>query len=86
MQAHYTPREQSDAVAALLPPDARREPDGYRFAVPEGGMEALLQTLLDSGHGIAGLSIERPSLHDVFVALVDEETAESMAIDDEAAL
>ncbi len=86
MQAHYTPREQSDAVAALLPPDARREPDGYRFAVPEGGMEALLQTLLDSGHGIAGLSIERPSLHDVFVALVGEETAESMAIDDEAAL
>lgn len=81
MEAHYTPRDDSDAVAAQLPPDAVRDNGGYRFAVPEGGMEALLQQLLDSGFGIAGLSLERPSLHDVFVALVGEETVEKMEAD-----
>ena len=84
MQAHYAPREDSEAVAALLPEEAVRERDGYRFDVPETGMEALLQTLLDSGHGIAGLSLERPSLHDVFVTLVGEETVEKMEAEAEA--
>lgn len=78
MQAHYEPRDNVDALAALLPADAVRENGGYRFAVPEDGMEGLLATLLESGHGIAGISIERPSLHDVFVALVGEETVERM--------
>ena len=84
MQAHYEPREDGEALAALLPADAVRDNGGYRFAVPEGGMEALLQQLLDSGHGIAGLSLERPSLHDVFVALVGEETVEKMEADADA--
>ncbi|NNC73841.1 MAG: ATP-binding cassette domain-containing protein [Sphingomonadaceae bacterium] len=84
MQAHYEPREDGGALAAKLPADAVRDNGGYRFAVPEGGMEALLQQLLDSGHGIAGLSLERPSLHDVFVALVGEETVERMEADSDA--
>lgn len=78
MQAHYTPRDDSEALAALLPPEAVRENGGYVFDVPDSGMEALLAMLLESGHGIAGLSLERPSLHDVFVNLVGEETAARM--------
>lgn len=85
MQAHYTPRDNSDALAALLPADAVRENGGYVFDVPESGMEALLAMLLESGHGIAGLSLERPSLHDVFVALVGEETAARMESETEGA-
>lgn len=81
MQAHYTARDNNAALAALLPADAVRENGSWRFAVPEGGIEALLGRLLDSGYGIAGLSIERPSLHDVFVALVGEKTVEQMEAD-----
>lgn len=78
MQAHYTPRDDGAALAALLPPDAVRDNGGYVFDVPDSGMEALLAMLLESGHGIAGLSLERPSLHDVFVQLVGAETVERM--------
>ena len=34
------------------------------------GIEPVLKRLIDSGHGVAGLSIERPGLHEVFVKLV----------------
>lgn len=83
MQAHYTPRDDGEALAALLPADAERDNGGYVFAVPDSGMEALLAMLLKSGHGIAGLSLERPSLHDVFVALVGEDTVERMEAGEE---
>ncbi len=85
MQAHYTPRDNGEALAALLPADAERENGGYVFDVPESGMEALLAMLLESGHGIAGLSLERPSLHDVFVNLVGEETVDELESQTEAA-
>ena len=78
IQAHYTPREDSPALAELLPSDTVRENGGYVFDVPDSGMEALLATLLECGHGVAALSLERPSLHDVFVKLVGEETVEKM--------
>ncbi|MFN2259005.1 MAG: ABC transporter ATP-binding protein [Parasphingopyxis sp.] len=78
MQAHYTPRRSDDGLAALLPAEAVEQKGEWRFPVPEDGMEALLGRLLDSGYGIAGLSLERPSLHDVFVALVGAETVEKM--------
>ena len=78
MQAHYTPREEGEGLAAILPEDAVRENGGWRFAVPGEGMEGLLETLLARGHGIAALSLERPSLHDAFVELVGRETADAM--------
>lgn len=86
IQAHYTPRDNGEALAELLPADAVRDNGGYVFDVPESGMEALLAMLLESGHGIAGLSLERPSLHDVFVKLVGEETVERMESETEAVL
>lgn len=78
MQAHYTPRRSDHGLADLLPGDAVAEGNEWRFAVPADGMEALLGRLLENGYGIAGLSLERPSLHDVFVALVGAETVEKM--------
>src|SRR5690606_25956601 len=66
-KAHYVPHFPNDGLTLLLPADAVREGDGWRFTLPDEGIEALLVKLLDAGYGISGLSIERPSLHDVFV-------------------
>ena len=72
MRAHYMPRRDASDIAALLPEDAVRGPDGWRFAQPEEGTEALLARLLDAGHGISALSIERPGLHEAFVRIVGQ--------------
>jgi ABC-2 type transport system ATP-binding protein len=78
MRAHYVPHHPSDGVAALLPPDAQRDRqgDGWTFSVPDGGVEQTLSRLIAGGHGIAGLSIERPGLHDAFVRIVGQAAAE----------
>lgn len=70
MQVHYTPERDDPAIAATLPAEARRQSGEWIFPVPDDGIEPMLQTLIRSGHGIAGLSIERPSLHDAFVRIV----------------
>ncbi len=69
-QVHYLPHRPDPAIAALLPADAAPEGNGWRFAVPRGGIEPLLTPLIDAGHGIAGLTIERPTLHEAFVRIV----------------
>ena len=66
----YTPRDRGDEAGALLPADATRDGDGWRFQLPADGIEALLARLIAAGHGIAGLQIERPGLHDAFVRIV----------------
>jgi ABC-2 type transport system ATP-binding protein len=70
LRARYTPNHDAIGVAAMLPGDAVRENGGWRFTVPDEGVEALLVRLIDAGHGISGLSIERPGLHDAFVRIV----------------
>ncbi|WP_010544396.1 ABC transporter ATP-binding protein [Sphingomonas elodea] len=70
LRARYTPHQDADAIAAMLPADAVRQEGSWRFTVPDGGIEALLVRLIDAGHGISGLSIERPGLHDAFVRIV----------------
>ncbi len=75
-QVHYAPHHQDPAIAALLPADAVREGEGWRFALPREGVEGLLKRLIDAGHGIAGLSIERPGLHEAFVRIVGDAAAE----------
>lgn len=70
MRAHYVPCAGSDAVAKLLPADAEHIGAGWRFTVPDGGAEKLLLSLIKAGHGIEGLSMERPGLHDAFVRIV----------------
>ena len=71
MRAHFVPRPGDDAVRALLPAGSVAAGDGFDFTVPDEGIEPLLVRLIERGHGIAGLSIERPSLHDAFVKLVN---------------
>src|SRR4051812_3794686 len=54
---------------SAIPAGARREGDEYIFELPEGGPEPLLKALIDGNAGIETLAIERPGLHDAFVAI-----------------
>jgi len=72
MRAHLVPRADGAGVAGLLPGDAVRVRDGYDFEVPADGIEPILTRVIESGYGVAALSVERPGLHDVFVRLVRE--------------
>jgi ABC-2 type transport system ATP-binding protein len=62
-----------------LPASARREGREWVFELPESGPEPLLRTLLDGGAGIETLAIERPGLHDAFVAIAGDKAAAEMA-------
>ncbi|KTE06827.1 ABC transporter ATP-binding protein [Sphingopyxis sp. H115] len=72
MQVRYIPRDQADpaAVAANLPAGADRRGDAWHFAIDDAGVEPLLARITASGHGVTGLSISRPALHDAFVHIV----------------
>ncbi|MEA3039491.1 MAG: type transport system ATP-binding protein [Sphingomonadales bacterium] len=63
---------------AALPKGARREAGLWLFEMPRGGIEPLLRALLDGAAGIEELSIERPGLHEAFVAIAGEEAAREM--------
>lgn len=78
-QVHYVPHHPGPTLAALLPADARADGEGWRFELPRTGIEGLLKQLIDAGHGISGLSIERPGLHDAFVLIVGRAAAEGRA-------
>jgi ABC-2 type transport system ATP-binding protein len=52
-----------------LPTDARHEGGQWRFELPEEGIEPLLAALIAGGAGIESLAIERPGLHDAFIAI-----------------
>ncbi|MCP3730956.1 ATP-binding cassette domain-containing protein [Sphingomonas sp. MG17] len=80
-KAHYVPHFPDDGLPALLPADAARDGDGWRFTLPDEGIEALLVKLIDAGYGISGLSIERPSLHDVFVRIVGHKALEAADVE-----
>ena len=63
---------------AAIPGDARRHGDEYVFELPEGGPEPLLKALIDGDAGIETLAIERPGLHDAFVAIAGDAAAAAM--------
>jgi ABC-2 type transport system ATP-binding protein len=63
---------------SAIPDDARTEGDDLVFELPAGGPEPLLRALLDGGAGIEALAIERPGLHDAFVAIAGEAAAAQM--------
>lgn len=75
MKAHYVPCARAQEVGALLPPDARFDGAAWQFTVPEEGAERLLLALIQEGHGVAGLTLQRPSLHDAFVHIVNQARA-----------
>ena len=63
---------------AALPAGARHDGGEWTFELPQGGPEPLLRALLDGGAGIETLAIERPGLHDAFVAIAGEAAARTM--------
>ena len=63
---------------SVIPASARREGDEWVFELPEGGPEPLLKSLIDGGAGIETLAIERPGLHDAFVAIAGDAAAAAM--------
>ncbi|WP_156348143.1 ABC transporter ATP-binding protein [Sphingomonas sp. Leaf34] len=71
-RVHYTPHRPDPAIRAVLPADAVADGDSWRFELPGEGIESLLVRLIDAGHGISGLSIERPGLHEAFVRIVGQ--------------
>nr|WP_221364409.1 ATP-binding cassette domain-containing protein [Sphingomonas jinjuensis] len=73
-RVHYRARR-DEGVAAALPADAVRHGDDWRFPLPAEGIEPLLAQLIERGHGIAALSIERPGLHEAFVNIVGRAAA-----------
>ncbi len=72
MQANYTPTIDGDSISELLPEGATHLNGSWRFTVPEGGVEKLLMSLIKAKHGVAGLTMQRPSLHDAFVKIVGD--------------
>ena len=63
---------------AAIPEDARRQGDEWIFELPAGGAEPLLKALIDGDAGIETLAIERPGLHDAFVAIAGDAAAAAM--------
>jgi ABC-2 type transport system ATP-binding protein len=63
---------------SALPASARNEGGEWQFELPDSGPEPLLKALIDGGAGIETLAIERPGLHDAFVAIAGETTASAM--------
>jgi ABC-2 type transport system ATP-binding protein len=63
---------------SAIPDDARRDGDEWVFELPETGPEPLLKALIDGGAGIETLAIERPGLHDAFVAIAGPSAAQEM--------
>ncbi len=61
-----------------IPDTARREGRDWVFELPEEGPEPLLRALIDGGAGIDTLAIERPGLHDAFVAIAGHAAAAEM--------
>ena len=71
-------RAADGAWRSALPADARQAGGEWRFELPASGPEPLLRALLDGGAGIEALAIERPGLHDAFVAIAGEAAAAAM--------
>jgi ABC-2 type transport system ATP-binding protein len=64
---------------SVLPPGARQDAGEWVFELPADGPEPLLRALMDGGAGIETLAIERPGLHDAFVAIAGDAAAAAMA-------
>ncbi|HET9811284.1 MAG TPA: ATP-binding cassette domain-containing protein [Sphingomicrobium sp.] len=72
-------REEEGPWRSAIPASARREAAEWVFELPGSGPEPLLKALIDGGAGIETLAIERPGLHDAFVAIAGDRAAAEMA-------
>jgi ABC-2 type transport system ATP-binding protein len=71
-------RESDGAWRLALPETARNEGGEWIFELPETGPEPLLKALIDGSAGIETLAIERPGLHEAFVAIAGDAAARAM--------
>jgi len=71
-------RSQDGSWRSAIPATARLHNGEWVFELPEGGPEPLLKALIDGEAGIETLAIERPGLHDAFVAIAGDAAAEAM--------
>jgi ABC-2 type transport system ATP-binding protein len=87
-QVRLRTRVSDGAWRRALPEDTVAQDGAWHFALPDEGIEPLLRALLDGQAGIESLSIERPGLHDAFVAIAGAAAAKQMqgeqAAEDEA--
>ena len=77
-QVRLRTRAAEGAWRAALPPGTVQEEGVWHFELPQAGIEPLLKALIDGGAGIEDLSIERPGLHDAFVAIAGAQAAREM--------
>jgi ABC-2 type transport system ATP-binding protein len=75
---HLRTRADDGPWRTAFPDDAKNIGGEWRFELPAGGPEPLLKALIDGGAGIETLSIERPGLHDAFIAIAGEAAARAM--------
>ena len=75
---HLRTRAEDGPWRGAIPAEAKKVSGEWRFELPAGGPEPLLKALIDGGAGIETLSIERPGLHDAFIAIAGEAAARAM--------
>ncbi len=63
---------------SAIPAEASNHGHDWQFEMPACGIEPLLKALMDGQAGIESLSIERPGLHDAFVAIAGAKVAAEM--------
>jgi ABC-2 type transport system ATP-binding protein len=71
-------READGRWRSSIPAEARKEGGEWVFELPQSGPEPLLKALIDGGAGIETLAIERPGLHEAFVAIAGNAAAKAM--------
>ena len=76
-------RERDGPWRSAIPAQARSDGGEWVFELPESGPEPLLKALMDGGAGIETLAIERPGLHEAFVAIAGAAAAEAMETEEQ---
>ncbi len=79
-QVHLETETRDGAWRSALPADTRIEGNWWHFTLPDTGVEPLLKALVEGKAGVRSLSIERPGLHDAFVAIAGESVAAEMDV------
>ncbi len=77
-QVHLETETLDGPWRSALPSDCKAEGNWWHFTLPESGVEPLLKALVEGKAGVRSLSIERPGLHDAFVAIAGEAVAAEM--------